>query len=159
MNDSVYNQKTNKSYQIPSETRNELFRKKSNNSNNNVLTAQELFDEFYDKDLNCSVYSMQNFNIGDTIFVEDKIIELKYNEDNDSTKLYFGKTTEGPFKWIFAGDLRGKIKVGDSIKFKFKVVEEFANEEYTFETLDYFNDWHMLKLENRIPDISKYIIK
>ena len=39
------------------------------------------------------------------------------------------------------GNLRERIKVGDELTFKFKIVEEYATEDYTFETLNYFSDF------------------
>ena len=74
------------------------------------------------------------------ILVKDVVYEVAYDSDKDVTTLQFGNTSEGSCEWPFAGDLRERIKVGDELTFKFKIVEEYATEDYTFETLNYFLD-------------------
>ena len=56
------------------------------------------------------------------------------------------------------GNLRERIKVGDELTFKFKVVEEYATEDYTFETLNYFLDSYDLLDNDSAADIDNYLL-
>lgn len=56
------------------------------------------------------------------------------------------------------GNLRERIKVGDELTFKFKIVEEYATEDYTFETLNYFLDSYNLLDNDSAADIDNYLL-
>ena len=56
------------------------------------------------------------------------------------------------------GNLRERIKVGDELTFKFKIVEEYATEVYTFETLNYFLDSYDLLDNDSAADIDNYLL-
>lgn len=56
------------------------------------------------------------------------------------------------------GNLRERIKVGDELTFKFKIVEEYATEDYTFETLNYFLDNYDLLDNDSAADIDNYLL-
>lgn len=56
------------------------------------------------------------------------------------------------------GNLRERIKVGDELTFKFKIVEEHATEDYTFETLNYFLDSYDLLDNDSAADIDNYLL-
>lgn len=151
----VYNPDTKKSYIIPSDSA--VPSSRSTNSGN-ALRAQDLVDEFYDDQQDCSVNRMKSFNVADTIFVTDIVTNLKYDESTNITKLYFGNTTEGSFSWPFAGDLRSQISVNDELTFEFKVVEEYSTDEYLFETLDYFMESYDLIAKGTAANIQDYLV-
>ena len=56
------------------------------------------------------------------------------------------------------GNLRERIKVGDELTFKFTIVEEYATEDYTFETLNYFLDSYDLLDNDSAADIDNYLL-
>lgn len=56
------------------------------------------------------------------------------------------------------GNLRERIKVWDELTFKFKIVEEYATEDYTFETLNYFLDSYDLLDNDSAADIDNYLL-
>ena len=154
--DVVYNPDTQKSYIIPSDA---LSPKNGTAKSSNSLTAQNLVDEFYDSQKNCSVNRMKNYNIGDTIYVSDVVTNLKYDTETNVSTVYFGNTTEGSFAWPFAGDLRTQINVNDTLTFKFKVVEEYATGDYSFETLDYFLESYNLIENGSAANIDNYLVR
>ena len=155
--DMVYNPYTQKSYIIPSDFSSTSFRSRSR-KNGNVLTAQDLVNEFYDRKLNCSVSRMKNYDIGDTVYVNDSVVDLEYDNANNITTIYLGNTTEGAFAWPFTGDLRNQIKVNDQLTFKFNVVEEYSTNEYSFETLDYLYESYGLINNNTAANINDYLV-
>lgn len=152
----VYNPGTQKSYIVPSDI---LTPSGRIAKNGNVLTAQDLVNQFYDDQLNCSVNRMKNYDIDETIYVADVITDLKYDYGKDITTIYFGNTTDGSFSWPFAGDLRSQMKVNDELTFKFKVVEEYATSEYSFETLDYFLESYSLIEKGAAANIEDYLVR
>lgn len=101
---------------------------------------------------------LKHYNIGDDVVVKDVVYEVAYDSDKDVTTLQFGNTSEGSCEWPFAGDLRERIKVGDELTFKFKIVEEYATEDYTFETLNYFLDSYDLLDNDSAADIDNYLL-
>lgn len=155
--DMVYNPKNQKSYVIPSDNFGASELKKTTRTSS-TLTAQDLFDEFWDEELKCSVNQLKHYNIGDDVVVKDVVYEVAYDSDKDVTTLQFGNTSEGSCEWPFAGDLRERIKVGDELTFKFKIVEEYATEDYTFETLNYFLDSYDLLDNDSAADIDNYLL-
>ena len=46
----------------------------------------------------------------------------------------------------------------DELTFKFKIVEEYATEDYTFETLNYFLDSYDLLDNDSAADIDNYLL-
>lgn len=150
----VYNPDTQKSYIIPSDS---VVQSKI--TKDGALTAQDLVNEFYDDQLNCSVHRMKNYNIDDTIYVTDIITNLQYDDSTDITTIYFGNTTDGSFFWPFAGDLRNQFAVNDELTFKFNVVEEYATNEYSFETLDYFLESYDLFKADTAANIEDYLVR
>lgn len=146
-----------KSYVIPSDNFGASELKKTTRTSS-TLTAQDLFDEFWDEELKCSVNQLKHYNIGDDVVVKDVVYEVAYDSDKDVTTLQFGNTSEGSCEWPFAGDLRERIKVGDELTFKFKIVEEYATEDYTFETLNYFLDSYDLLDNDSAADIDNYLL-
>ena len=155
--DMVYNPKNQKSYVIPSDNFGASELKKTTRTSS-TLTAQDLFDEFWDEELKCSVNQLKHYNIGDDVVVKDVVYEVAYDSDKDVTTLQFGNTSEGSCEWPFAGDLRERIKGGDELTFKFKIVEEYATEDYTFETLNYFLDSYDLLDNDSAADIDNYLL-
>lgn len=116
------------------------------------------FKVIWDEELKCSVNQLKHYNIGDDVVVKDVVYEVAYDSDKDVTTLQFGNTSEGSCEWPFAGDLRERIKVGDELTFKFKIVEEYATEDYTFETLNYFLDSYDLLDNDSAADIDNYLL-
>ncbi len=151
----VYDPDTQKSYIISSDTAGPSCRSVISD---NTLTAQDLVDGFYDGQQDRSVNRLKSFDVGDTIFATDVVTDLKYNESTNITQLYFGNTTDGPFSWPFAGDLRSQISVNDKLTFEFNVVEEYSTDEYSFETLDCFLESYDLIAEGTAADIQDYLI-
>lgn len=152
----IYNPDTQKSYIIPSDN---FIPNSRNTRNETILTAQDLVNEFYDTKLNCSVNNLKNYDVGDVIYVNDLITDLKYDDDTDVTTIYFGNTADGSFSWPFAGDLRSQFNVNDELTFKFNIVEEYATNEYTFETLDYFLESYSLITDGLAVDIEDYLVR
>ena len=64
--DMVYNPKNQKSYVIPSDNFGASELKKTTRTSS-TLTAQDLFDEFWDEELKCSVNQLKHYNIGDDV--------------------------------------------------------------------------------------------
>lgn len=156
--DMVYNPATQKSYVIPSDA----FAMNTINllpQGNEILTSQDLVNEFQDEKLSCSVNRMKNYNIGDSVYVKDNIADLVYDDDKNTTVMYFGSTEESCFFWPFAGDLRRRFNIGDEITFKFNVVEEYSTDEYTFETLDYFLESYDLINQGTAANIDDYLVR
>lgn len=150
----VYDPDTQKSYIIPSNT---AVPSRRSVISDNTLTAQDLVDGFYDGQQDRSVNRLKGFDVGNTIFVTDVVTDLKYNESTNITKLYFGNITDGPFSWPFAGDLRSQINANDKLTFEFNVVEEYATDEYSFETLGCFLESYDLIAEGTAADIQDYL--
>ena len=72
--DMVYNPKNQKSYVIPSDNFGASELKKTTRTSS-TLTAQDLFDEFWDEELKCSVNQLKHYNIGDDVVVKDVVYE------------------------------------------------------------------------------------
>lgn len=151
----VYNPVTQKSYVIPSDISKSGGKIKRSG---NILTAQDLVNEFHDDKLNCSVNRMKDYDIGDTIYVTDVITDLQYDAGKDTTTVYFGKTADGSFSWPFAGNLCDQFSVNDVLTFRFTVVEEYAVDEYSFETLDYFMESYGLIADGTAANIEDYLL-
>lgn len=49
--------------------------------------------------------------------------------------------------------------MNDELTFKFTVVEEYATDEYSFETLDYFLASYDLIAEGLAADIEDYLVR
>lgn len=60
---------------------------------------------------------------------------------------------------MFVGDLRNQFNLKDELTFKFKVVEEYASGNYSFETLDYFLESYGLIAEGTAANIEDYLVK
>lgn len=173
----VYNPVTQKSYIIPLEDGFGTLRSNALSFNldtnnyigsisdftttvtDNVLTSQDLVNEFQDNKLNMSVNRLKNYNVGDTVYVRDTIADLVYNVDKDITVMYFGQSEDSCFEWPFAGDLRKQFNIGDELTFKFSVVEEYSTNAYTFETLDYFLDSYDLMDKGTAANIDTYLMR
>ena len=109
--------------------------------------------------MNNYVNDLKNYSIGDSIYVKDIVSYLEYNADDDTTLMYFGSTEDSMCLWPFAGDLRERFNIGDDITFKFKVVEEYSTNKYTFESLDYYLESYALMDEGTAADINNYLVE
>lgn len=152
----VYNPLTQKSYVIPSDIESATVMNMAL-QRNRLLTSEDLVNEFQDDKLNCSVNRLKNYDIGDIVYVQDVIVDLEYDPVKNTTVMYYGNTEESCFEWPFAGDLRDRFDIGDIIKFKFRVVEEYATDEYTFESLDYFLESYELMDVGSAANIDDYL--
>lgn len=153
----IYNVENGKSYLIPSiqfiSSMNTEFV-----AENNELDATELFNQFYDPSLKCSVNMLKDYSVGDKLIFSDNIDDILYNESKDITYLYFKVSNNESFKWPFDGNLMTRFSVGDHVKMEFTVEEEYSNHNYSFENLNYILDGYN-GLDNGIyPSIDDYII-
>lgn len=115
------------------------------------LTFQELGKEFIDEESGMYINDSLNYDIGDTIFVEDIIGSLYYSQSSDTTTFSFKSS---PHETIyFRGDLRPYYFEGDWIQLRFRVIPFHADSE-EFETLDYNYSLQVLEI---VPDISDYL--
>ena len=106
-------------------------------SRKNTLTADELYEEFWDEGLNDFVFNLKSYREGDKITVKDVIVDAVYDADEDRTVLEL-HTKRGPAYWPFDGDITAKYGKGDTIKLTFTVEEESNHGPVQLLTLNYF---------------------
>jgi small-conductance mechanosensitive channel len=88
-------------------------------------------------DINPRTGNFTTYDPGDTIEVEDKIIRVKYSEDEDITELWLestGLSSKRPQYLIFYSDLSTAYRVGEEIRVEFTI---FLNENTGREDYDY----------------------
>lgn len=142
----VINWAENKYYLIPSSDDTMKVSSDLMQQDDRVLNVDELYEQFWDSGLNDYTYVLKDFSVGDCLNVSDTIINMTYDADQDRTILEFA-TRRGNAYWPFDGNLMEQYEIGDSVAFKFNVVEEYSNSQYVFESLDYFQ-----KAEDRLFD-------
>ncbi|WP_159083089.1 hypothetical protein [Lysinibacillus sp. 2017] len=93
-----------------------------------ILSINDLMDDHFDEELQGYVYSMKSFNTGDSITINDTITDVYYDIDKQATSLgfdYSDKTDSNKTSkvyWEFAGDIRSRFSVGDSISVRTEVI-------------------------------------
>ena len=113
------------------------------------LTLKELNLQFYDETLEASVYKMKNYVTGDTVTVEDTVQKIDYNDERNSSEVYFESNNE-PLE--FRGDLTNSYVPGTKLSLSFDVVE--MDEEYELNTINYIKEFSDT---GEIPNISNFI--
>mgnify|MGYP001198471124 FL=1 len=142
-------------YLIPSANRDGI----STITKKSTYSVGELYDQFYDSQLDDFVYSLKDASINDIVYVSDIINEIYYDAEHERTIFEF-ITQFGVAKWPFDGNLTLKYSKGDTIKFKFEVVNEYSTERIKFENIDYFKKAYA-KLDDKAItlNINDYIAK
>ncbi|MCR8846087.1 hypothetical protein NQ117_20610 [Paenibacillus sp. SC116] len=97
-----------------------------------TYTMSDLDKDLWDESLQIHVNNFKSLNPGDNFILKDQIRNISYNPQNDTTKLVF-LTEKGEVPWEFKGNLTNRVKIGDYISFKLKVVSVGGN----IETLNY----------------------
>ena len=136
-------------YVIPSDREKNLMLKP-------VLNMEELSKQLYDSSLQTYVDDFKDFDIGDTILFSDKIKDIKYNEENNSTSFTFS-SFNGDVVWEFNGDLTNQYQKWDRLNLQFNVVESYSTNDYVFETLDYIQEG-LNNYEGERPNIEDYTV-
>lgn len=113
------------------------------------LTLKELNLQFYDEELESSVYKMKNYLAGDTVTLEDTVERIVFDKERDSSEVYFESNDE-PLE--FKGNLTDEYPVGSNLSLAFEVVE--MDEDYELNTIDYIKEFSDTGL---IPDIANFI--
>lgn len=137
---SVIDWNGNKSYVLPSDavvSVNSLGQTQSGWCE--VLSVEGLYDQFWDEGLQTHVMRLADYDIDDTIIVRDTIGAITYEPEKNRSILEFN-TKYGTAYWPFDGDLTDTYHAGDAVSFQFSVVEEYAAGQYTFESIDYFQN-------------------
>lgn len=131
---SVYDSNNQITYVTPSNEaikfKNEFFSKEK------YLSANDLSDESFDAERDILVNDFKHYNIGDQLLFKDIIKKIEYNNEYNYTAISFDCKNQ-LVTWPFKGDLTNRFKVGQEIKFKFNVVEEFSYQDEKFENIDY----------------------
>lgn len=126
---------------------------KSKNSNT-FLNAVELDQQFIDSSLGVHVYGMKDYEVGDNVYFEDTIVDIKYDEEKNHTKFTFNGGED--YMMVFRGDLTNEYKVGEMLNLKFKV-KQLIKGDNKLAIIDYFK--HGLDYNKKAPNINKYLIK
>ena len=120
-----------------------------------LLSMEDLRREFFDEKTGMMIHESLHFLPGDTIYVEDDIDEILYDEEENST--YLGFFVEDGFQEsvLFKGDLRERFADGTSkrVNFKFQVkpILSFSDR---FQILDY-NE--IYQETGEIPPIDSFL--
>lgn len=122
------------------------------------LTMQELGREFLDEKTGMMIHESLHYLPGDTIYVEDDIYEVSYDEVEDASYLIL--LTDGFEESLhFRGDLRerfgGPTQNRVAFKFKVKSIYDYSDR---FQILDYISDYNeMYETAGEVPDIETYL--
>ncbi|MBM7553764.1 hypothetical protein [Thalassobacillus pellis] len=121
----------------------------------NTLTAEELDQQFFDKELGVHVYALKDYSAGDVIYLKDTIKEIKFDKESNNTIFTVGDDND-QHDLSFAGNITNKYDVGEELKLKFNVENLIkGNSELTI--IDYFK--FALDNNNKAPNINKFIAK
>ncbi len=154
INDVNFYKTSNKIYKIPSESHNNSMVQSKKNAN--YLSMNMLLNQLYDAKLHTFVSDFKDYNIGDEIIFEDTIKNIYYDHNIYATIFVFDTNNE-QVEWPFAGDLMNRYSVGQKLSLKFKIVEEYSDDNITIEKLDYIMDG-LENIENNLyPNIENYL--
>ncbi|WP_391209573.1 hypothetical protein [Psychrobacillus sp. L4] len=121
------------------------------------MTFWELDDLLFDEENRSYVQDYGGYEIGDKIAIQDKVMQVKYDETTNLTTLRFENDIKSGNKYHFflhfKGDARSKVKQGEVITLYFTVVPYL--DCFDYETLDYFK----LLLKDEYPEIEAYLKK
>ena len=139
-------------------TNNQIFISRSNEdildpgfNKNQSLTFQELADEFIDLESGLFIHDSLHFDVGDKIYVSDRITSAHYDALSDTTTFTFKSSTNENI--YFKGDLRREFRVGNDLNLKFDIFP-YISQTNQFEILDYN---YTLQIQNKVPEISDYL--
>lgn len=124
-------------------------------NNTDALNMDKLMLQTYDEEIGRFVNEFKDYSIGDTLIFEDSISNISYDKDIDATQFTFMGKDGDTVDWYFDGDLTNEYKISDVLKLKFKVVEEYSDENFTFETLDYIKS----SSNGKFDEINNYLFK
>ena len=120
-----------------------------------LLSMEDLRREFFDEKTGMMIHESLHFLPGDTIYVEDDIDEILYDEEENSTFLGFFVEDGFQESVLFKGDLRERFADGTSkrVNFKFQVkpILSFSDR---FQILDY-NE--IYQETGEIPPIDSFL--
>ncbi|RPF53278.1 hypothetical protein [Aquisalibacillus elongatus] len=119
---------------------------------NQSITVEELWAQHIDKQFNEPITTIRHFKPGDTIYVEDQIDQVGYDEELDLTHLIFEGDHEESI--VFKGDLTDEYVKGDTIKLKFKVLALSA--DGVFSRINY--QLYTSKFDEP-PTIDQYLVE
>lgn len=124
----------------------------STEGTNQALTADELDKQYYDNKLNVHVYSMKDYNAGDTVHFEDTIQEIKFDKEANQTIFTFEGGKEN-HNVKFKGNITDLYETGDTLQLEFKV-EKLTDEYPDLAVIDYLK--HILD-KDEVPEIDNYL--
>lgn len=155
---SKYHFENNSFFTLPQQ---KVFKENNSISNlktkKSILSINDLMDDHYDEELQEYVYSMKSFNSEDSIIVNDTITDVYYDIEKQATSLgfdYWDKTDSNKSSkvyWEFAGDIRNRFSVGDSISVRTEVIA--INRDLNLESLDILG-----YQAEMIPNIDTYLL-
>lgn len=143
-----------KIYTIRSNYQNSILESFDDNGKNEVINITELSNQFFDETNQTYVNDLKDYDVGDMIYFQDTIKTIKYNEGDDSTSFIFDNKDYST-EWKFNGDLTNQYHANDIVRLKFKVVEEYSSNGYSFENIDYI--YNGLNLESGYPNMGDYL--
>lgn len=156
-NDYLIKPTTDQVYLIPSNEH--LAPAKAPNSNSTpILNTNQLLNQFFDNNIDNYVTSLKDYNIGDIVHFSDTIKNIEYDSNNDCTYISFDSST-GTVSWPFQGNLTNRFNTNDTISLEFSVVEDFSNQNITFENINYFVDGYAALQQNSYLSIDDYLAK
>lgn len=134
--ESDFTQIEDKMYLMPTESHVAPLAKKRMASKASLtsMTFKEIYEEFYDKEQDSLVDVPKTLSAGDSIIVEDRISDVKFDEESDATFFYFNDART-PVELPFRGDQTSKFAQGDTVKFKFTL--KAVSEGHDFVGFDY----------------------
>lgn len=153
----IHDIENGKSYRIPSSSFLDSVNLQTT-VNDRTLDGHDLFNQFYDPSLECSVNSLKDYSVGDSFIFSDCITNLVYDPTDNVTKFYFEAPNNEYFEWPFSGNLTSRFSIGDTIQLRFTVMEEYSDGNYTFENLDYILDGYKGLAGGMYPSIDDYLI-
>lgn len=117
------------------------------------MTFWELDDLLFDEENRSYVQDYKGYEIGDTVVIQDKAVQIEYDRTTDFTTVRFENEKKSYYLVRFKGDARSKVQQGKDITLYFKVVPYL--DCFDFETLDYIK----LLLKDEYLEIDSYLKK
>lgn len=151
--DCIVNESRGKCYLIPSKNVN----RSEDQHPKDELNVDELYEQFWDEKLEEYVYLLTDYDIGTSLIISDTIHSITYDEILDRTIIGF-LTRRGEALWPFDGNLTDRYSVGNFVSFSMRVIPEYEDGRYTFESLDYFDAAERKLIDREAPlEIDDYL--
>lgn len=116
--------------------------------NDKQINVHQLFEQFNDNGK--TVYSLKNYQAGDTIKLNDKVREVDFDAANNESKIFFESNQSNDEYLKYKGDLRSELKPGVTFT-KNMNVQNLGNNA-SFRLPDYFK--YLLDNENSAPNFN-----